>query len=128
MSLTKSRGKTKRTGSGARYIPFRKTKAHELANPSTLTKLGALKLKLDRGRGAIMKRRLLDTNKVNLYNPKTKKYSVEGIETVLENPANRQFVRSNILSKGTVIQTSKGRAKITSRPAQDGVLNAVLME
>ena len=46
---------------------------------------------------------------------------------VVENPANRHFVRRNIMTKGTVIETEKGKARITSRPGQDGTINAVLI-
>jgi len=47
---------------------------------------------------------------------------------VLENPANRHFVRRNILTKGTIIETVKGKAKITGRPGQEGMVNAVLIK
>ncbi|MHA1485277.1 MAG: 30S ribosomal protein S8e, partial [Candidatus Thorarchaeota archaeon] len=30
-------------------------------------------------------------------------------------------------TRGTIIKTSKGRAKVTSRPGQEGILNAVLI-
>ena len=60
--------------------------------------------------------------------PKTKKYSRVKIDQVIDNPANRNFVRRNILTKGTIIKTSKGNAKIVSRPGQEGMLNAVLIK
>ena len=46
---------------------------------------------------------------------------------VVENPANRHYIRRNILTRGTIIKTEKGNARITSRPGQDGVVNAVLI-
>ncbi|MEK6848627.1 MAG: 30S ribosomal protein S8e, partial [Nanoarchaeota archaeon] len=42
-------------------------------------------------------------------------------------PANRHFIRRNIMTKGSVIDTELGKARITSRPGQDGVVNAVLI-
>jgi small subunit ribosomal protein S8e len=33
----------------------------------------------------------------------------------------------NILSKGAFVKTQIGDAKITSRPAQDGIVNGVLV-
>lgn len=128
MSLIKTRGKTKSSGSGAGYIAFRKSKSYELATRPTMTKVGEQKVKTTRTRAGKTKRRLLDANKVNLYNPKTKKYSTETISTVLENPANSQYVRRNIISKGVIVQTSKGKARITSKPGQTGFLNATLIE
>jgi len=50
------------------------------------------------------------------------------IEDVVENPANPNYVRRNIVTKGAVIETSEGRARVTSRPGQDGQVNAVLVE
>ncbi|RLF79472.1 30S ribosomal protein S8e, partial [Thermococci archaeon] len=43
-------------------------------------------------------------------------------------PANRQYVRRNIITKGAIIQTEIGKAIVTSRPGQDGVVNAVLIK
>jgi small subunit ribosomal protein S8e len=50
------------------------------------------------------------------------------IETVEENVANPNYVRRNLLTRGAVIRTEIGRARIISRPGQDGVINAVLIE
>jgi small subunit ribosomal protein S8e len=49
------------------------------------------------------------------------------IETVEENVANPNYVRRNLLTRGAVIRTEIGRARIISRPGQDGVINAVLI-
>jgi small subunit ribosomal protein S8e len=46
---------------------------------------------------------------------------------VIENTANPNYVRQNIITKGSIIGTEKGNAKVTSRPGQHGVVNAVLM-
>ena len=128
MAFIRTRGKTKKSGSGAKYIDYRKAKSYELATLPTLTKMGEQKIKVLRSRAGKTKRRVLEGNKLNLYNPKTKKYSIEMIETVVENPANAQYVRRNIIMKGTIVQTSKGKARITSRPGQTGFLNGVLVE
>jgi small subunit ribosomal protein S8e len=36
-------------------------------------------------------------------------------------------VRQNIVTRGAVIETEAGRARVTSRPGQHGVINAVLI-
>jgi small subunit ribosomal protein S8e len=46
---------------------------------------------------------------------------------VEENVANPNYVRRNLLTRGAVIRTETGRARIISRPGQDGVINAVLI-
>ncbi|MFH1056602.1 MAG: 30S ribosomal protein S8e [Candidatus Micrarchaeota archaeon] len=50
------------------------------------------------------------------------------IKNVLENPADRHFVREKIITKGTIVETEAGKARITNRPGQDGVANAVLVK
>ena len=47
---------------------------------------------------------------------------------ILETPANREYARRGIIVKGTIIETTEGKAVVTSRPGQDGVVNAVLIE
>ena len=69
--------------------------------------------------------RLLRANELNLLDPKTKKHEKAKIIHILESPANRHYTRRSIITKGTVVDTDKGKAKITSRPGQDGSVNAV---
>lgn len=81
------------------------------------------RVRTNRTKGGSTKTRVIQTNKVNLI--KGKKAVVAEIESVVENPANRHFVRRNILTKGTIIETNKGKARITNSPGQDGIVNAV---
>lgn len=124
--ITQTRSKRKITG--GRYIAARKKKLYEVGNGPTLTKLEKVHRKLEKTKGAHYKTRLLTADVANVLDPKSNKYSQAKIETVTDCPANRNFVRRNILVKGTIIRTDKGKARITSRPGQDGVVNAVLVE
>jgi small subunit ribosomal protein S8e len=49
------------------------------------------------------------------------------IRTVLESPNNPNFKRMNIITKGVIIDTEVGKAVVTSRPGQDGVVNAKII-
>ena len=60
-----------------------------------------------------------------IIDPKTKKATKSKILSVKDNPANQHFVRRNTITKGAVVETEAGLARITSRPGQDGVVNAV---
>ncbi len=120
--------RSKRKPSGGRYHPVRKKKAYELGNDPTSTHLGKKAVRIDRVMGAHTKVRLLREETANVYLPSEKKYEKLKIDLIVENPANRHFVRRNIITKGTIIKTTKGNARITSRPAQDGVINAVLVK
>ena len=50
------------------------------------------------------------------------------ILSVIENTADPHFVRRNIVTKGAIIDTELGKARVTSRPGQKGVVDAVLLE
>ena len=120
--------KSLRKHSGGRYKQQgRKKKAYELGRQPAFTKLEKRRAKYVRTKGAHKKVRLLSTDTANLFDPKAKKYEQVKIKEVVENPANRHFVRRNIMTKGTIIETEKGKARITSRPGQDGTINAVLI-
>ncbi|MHA1852522.1 MAG: 30S ribosomal protein S8e [Candidatus Heimdallarchaeaceae archaeon] len=125
MVIVQSRSKRKPTG--GRYKPYRKKRMYEMGRAPTLTRIDERKLKLVRTRGGNKKYRLLRTNIANVLDKKTNKYEKVKIISVIDNPANRHFVRRNIITKGTIIKTEKGDAKVTSRPGQDGTVNAVLI-
>lgn len=120
--------KSKRKPSGGRFTNFYVKKVKQIGNAPIFTKIGLTKRKNERTKGGAIKTKIASIEKVNLYDPKTKKYSQVKLKTILENKANRHFIRRNILTKGCVVDTEKGKATITSRPGQSGSLNAVLNE
>ncbi len=125
MAINQARAGTKSSGGKYKFkVPKRKFR---LGNDPTLTKIGKEKKKSVRLIGGNKKERLLATDIVNLLDKKTKKFTKAKILQVLENPANRHYIRRNILTKGTVIKTDKGNARITNRPGQEGIVNAVLV-
>ena len=124
----RSRKKSAFKESGGRYKDNRKKKKIDLARLPALTKVGAKRSKDFRKRGGSHKQRLLSADTANVYDPSTKKYSKTKVLSVKENPANRHYVRRNIMTKGTVIETELGKAKITSRPGQEGTVNAILLK
>ena len=64
---------------------------------------------------------------VNIQNPDGTSKKVK-ILRILETPMNPDYVRRGIIVKGAIIETEAGRAIVTSRPGQDGVINAVLIK
>ena len=126
MAITQSRSLRKSTG--GRYTNTNPKKLHQKANRSINTEIGNLRVKSKRLKGGSTKDVLLSANEVNLYDPKKKKHVKAKLEVVKENKANRNYVRRNILTKGTIVKTNKGLAKITSRPGQESVINAILQE
>ena len=86
-----------------------------------------MKRKDVRTRGKNHKSRALTADTAYVVDPKTKKTTKTEIITVVENSANIHYVRRNIMNKGAIVNTKIGKARITSRPGQSGVINAVLL-
>lgn len=124
--MARSRFRSKRKVSGGRYHSARGKRRHELARLPTLTRLGEKKAKLLRTRSAHLKQILFSAKEVNVTDKSGKSRKTE-ILNVIENPANPNLVRRNIITKGAIVETKLGKARITSRPGQEGSLNAVLI-
>jgi small subunit ribosomal protein S8e len=121
-------GKSNRFPSGGRRRPSRKHRKYERGSQATETILGDKKLRVKRTRGANEKLRLLGTSYANLTDSKTGKTERVKITQVLENPANVDLDRRGIITKGAIIETEKGKAKVTSRPGQSGIVDAITVE
>jgi small subunit ribosomal protein S8e len=119
---------TKRKITGGKYKESRKTKSYERPGIETKVKLRDRKAKTVTGRGGNKKTVLLSENQVNVINPKTKKAEKTVIKNVLETPSNRFLARQNILVKSAIIETNLGKARITNRPGQEGMIQAVLID
>ena len=124
--LTKAR--SRRSATGKRYKRVRPKMQYDKARMPSLTAIEEKRVQVVRKRGGDLKFRLLSCDTVNLLDKKTKKFTKAKIKTVVDNPANQHYVRRNIMTKGTIIETDKGKARITSRPGQDGAINAVLVQ
>jgi len=120
-------GNSKRSITGRRIRYARNKKRFEIGRELHLTTIGTMKRKTIRTRGHNKKSRILTADAAYVIDPKTNKTTKTEIVTVVENSANVHYVRRNIMNKGAIINTKLGKAKITSRPGQSGVINAVLL-
>ena len=111
---------------GGKYHKFSKKEKHSLPGIERKVKLRDTKQKLVRGRGGNEKKVLLSCNVINLVSGKSAK-KVQ-IKNVLETPSNRFLARQNILTKGALVETELGKARITNRPSQEGSVQGVLVE
>jgi len=116
----------KKKPSGGRKKAYRTKRRYEKGSFPTETVLGELKKKTDRRRGANTKIRLSSTNLVNVSDHSTGKSQKVEILRVVRNPATVDYNRRGVIMKGTIIETPIGTARVTSRPGQDGLVNAVL--
>lgn len=118
--MANSQFKSKKTISGKRYVAFRKKRLNELAGLSADTSIDKKRVKVKRTLGGNSKTQLLSNDEV-LVNKDDKilKLKIIGVE---ENPANVNFTRRNIITKGAIVKTEKGNVQITSRPGQNASL------
>ena len=124
MAVRHNRSQTKKSGGKTRA--YRKSRKHNLGSEFSSPKVGEQKVVTKNARGNTEKNVAKKSDTVNLsINGEVKKADIESVE---DNPANSNYVRRSLLTKGTIIQTSEGKARITSRPGQDGVVNAKLVE
>ncbi|NPA47518.1 MAG: 30S ribosomal protein S8e [Thermococci archaeon] len=121
-------GRSLKKSSGGRIVMARKKRKYELGREPAFTKVveESEKRKIIRTRGGNRKVRLVGALYANVFeNGKGRKVK---IERVLENPANRQYARRDVVTKGAIIETEIGKAVVTSRPGQHGIVNAVLLK
>ena len=119
-------GRSRRKKTGGKYIKSRGKRKYEMGREPIFTKIGEEKKKIIRVMGGNRKIKLKSALYANISTPEgIKKVKILNVE---ENKANKQFTRRNILTKGAIIQTEIGKARITSRPGQHGVVNGVLLK
>lgn len=119
-------GRSKRTKTGARVRPHSKKKRHQLGRSPTETTVGEPRFRTMDSRGDTRKVRALSTNVANVNTGEETEHAE--ILDVVENDANPNYVRRNIVTKGAVINTEAGTARVMSRPGQNGQVNAVLLD
>lgn len=126
--MARSHRKSRRKYTGKKYKHFRKKRKRELERPPISTQVGAEKKKQQRVWGGNSKLKLFSSNFINVTDLNTNKTSKVKILRFDSNEASKDLTRRHILTKGAIVDTELGKAKITSRPGQHGVLNGVLIQ
>jgi small subunit ribosomal protein S8e len=117
----------KKKPTGGKKRSYREKRRFEKGSFPTETLIGEHKTKADRRRGGNLKVRLVSTKWVNVSDPSTGKTEKAEVLRVIRNPANVDYDRRGVITKGTLVETPLGTARVTSRPGQSGVLNAILV-
>jgi len=121
-------GKSKRTPTGGRFRLSRGKRKFEIGSEKQFTRIGVTSLKKYRTRGNNEKMRMLVAEFANVVDKTDNSVKKVKIINVKSNPANPNYVQRNIINKGATIETEAGMALVTSRPGQDGAVNAVLIQ
>ncbi len=120
-------GNSRRKPTGGRLIRAAGKRRSEIAREAIDAHVGEHRQKLVRTKGANQKIKILSTEAINVTDAKTGKTTKAVLTNVVENAANIHYVRRNIITKGAIVETSAGKARVTSRPGQAGALNGVLV-
>ncbi|MGA3112709.1 MAG: 30S ribosomal protein S8e [Candidatus Bathyarchaeia archaeon] len=117
----------KRKLSGGKKRAYRVKKKYEAGGFPAETILGEPKRKTTRGFGGNTKVKVLSDKFASVTDPKTGKTQKTEITRVVRNGANVDYNRRGVITKGAEIETTMGLAKVSSRPGNDGIINAVLI-
>ena len=118
----------KRKLTGGKRRPFRGRNASEVDRYAFETAVGETVSSPTRTRGGRLNFGLRYANKANIYDPSTSKTLRTDIIRVTANPANREYERRGVITRGATIETKLGKARVTSKPSDDGVVNGVLIK
>ena len=125
--MARSQARSKRKFTGKKYKYFKKKRKRELERPTIDTIIDEEKKKKQRVLGGNTKLKLFSSQYINVTDPNTNKTSRVRILDFESNDASKDLNRRHILTKGAIVETELGNAKITSRPGQHGALNGVLL-
>ena len=100
----------KRTGGTIQLA--RGKRKHELGSPEIHTKIGQAKVRVDFRKAHNLKVRALSAEFANVLDPKTNVAKKVKILDIVENKANPHFVRRLIITKGAVLKTEIGNARV----------------
>ena len=120
-------GEKGKTPTGAQIHLGRKKRKYELGSWPLMPKIAKEKIVLKRTKGGGLKVKAHSVEFANVLNPKNREVKKVKIITVVQNTANPHFVRRNVVTKGCVVKTEIGNARVTSRPSQHGIVNAILL-
>ncbi len=121
-------GEKGRKLTGGKIVLHRKKRKYELGRLPTYAVIGKEAKKFVTMKGKQIKIKSTSVEFANVLDKKSNSVKKVKILSVLQNPANPHFVRRTIITKGCVVKTEIGNARITSRPSQHGIVNAVLVE
>ena len=116
---------TKRKSTGGRSRPGRGRRAYEKDGYAIEPLVGPTHTRPNRRRGGHVSTGIVFAEVANVSD-KSGKTVKSKILRVKKSPANRDYERRGVITRGAVIETEAGEAVVTSRPTADGVVNAVL--
>ncbi|MEM0365112.1 MAG: 30S ribosomal protein S8e [Candidatus Nitrosocaldus sp.] len=115
----------KRKPTGGKRKAYRGRRKYEIDRYPIETVLGKEERIVKRVRGGNIKVACKSVEYANVVDSKERKVVKAKILRVVRNIADKDYDRRGVITKGAVIETEAGTARVVSRPGQDGVVNAV---
>lgn len=113
---------------GGRLNPYRSRRKYEIDRYPNEPVVGSENIITRRVRGRNYKMAVKSLEFVNVNDNENKKTIKTKIIKTLKNPANKDYERRGVLSKGAIVETELGHVKIVSRPGQVGTINGVVIK
>lgn len=113
---------------GGRKVAMRGRRKFEIDRYPNEAVVGPTEIVTRRIRGGNVKAAFKTAEFANIIDQESRKVTKTKILRVTKNPANRDYERRGVISKGALIETEGGQARVVSRPGQNGVVNAVLLK
>ncbi len=119
---------TKRKVSGGRRKALRSRRKYETDGYPNEPVLGKHQIVVKRVRGNNLKSVVRTVEFVNVVDPTSGKVTKMRLMQVAHNYSNKDYQRRGVVTKGAIIETEAGTARVLSRPGQDGTVNAILVK
>ena len=111
---------------GGRKVAMRDRRKFEIDRYPNEAIVGTTEIVSRRIRGNNVKNALKTAEFANVVDPVSKKVVRARILQVTKNSANKDYERRGVITKGALLETESGTARVVSRPGQDGTVNAIL--
>ncbi len=118
----------KRKPTGGVRVPNRGRRAYEEHGYPVDTMVGDEERLIKRCKGGNYKVKCVRAYYANVVDPVSKQSRKVKILKLIANPASKDLTRRGVITKGAVLDTELGQVRVTSRPGQDGVVNAILLK
>ena len=113
---------------GGRKVAMRGRRKFEIDRYPNEATVGNKDIVTRRVRGNNIKTAFKTTEFANVADQVSKKVMKSKILRVIKNSANKDYERRGVISKGALLETEAGTARVVSRPGQDGTVNAILLK
>ena len=113
---------------GGRKVAMRGRRKFEIDRYPNEAVAGPTQIIVRRSRGNNNKVAFKTAEFANIIDRENKNVTKTKILRVTKNPANRDYERRGVISKGAIIEVENGTARVVSRPGQHGVVNAILVK